>query len=377
MKGDICTLDRQLRGQLRKARYIDGAAATVRHYLPRKLGGRGRPLLEELYFNTILGLVSYLGQPVDEFGKMLRQCLLAFDRPGHRHQTVIGKARQVFTQLDLTAQFIVDEQGLHPPGDTSGHHRAEYKTHVRNYFQTRTEKTLSSHTVNARYYHLLQDELIDKALAHAWLVDGFLRPQTEGFIAAIQDGKLLIKANSTKATGTCTPRCRLCGQAPETISHIISSCTRHHHSAYKLRHDQALKPVLNGLLETMVMDKQICGERSDPKPEYESGRGRMLWEVMVQPDHRAHRPDMMVYDTEQRIITVVELTESTDCRKYRSLVADLGKAHAPEGWRYELLVIVVGALCTMTVPMTSGLTISWETMQHDAMEAMCRYRHVN
>eukprot|EP00794_Sanderia_malayensis_P004132 gene4132-biopygen2593 len=287
---------------------------------------------------------------------MLWQCLFALEinRPGRRRQTVIGKARQVLAQLDLTAQFLVDDQGLHLRGDNSDQQAPEYKSHVRNYFQTRAEKTLSSHMVHRRYNQLLQDELIEKALAHTWLIDGLLRPQTEGFIAAIQDGTLLIKAHSAKATWTCTPRCRLCRQAPETVTHIISTCNRHHHSAYKLRHDQTLIPVLNELLDTMDMGKQVCRERSDPKPEYVGEKGRILRDVMVEPDRRAYRPDMMVYDNEKRIITVVELTLPHDTHpeiaraeklsKYRSLVADLHN-----------LVIVVGALGTMTVPMTSGI----------------------
>eukprot|EP00794_Sanderia_malayensis_P014585 gene14585-biopygen11680 len=132
------------------------------------------------------------------------------------------------------------------------------------------------------------------------------------------------------------------------------ACNRHHHSAYKLRHDQTLIPVLNELLDTMDMGKQVCRERSDPKPEYVGEKGRILRDVMVEPDRRDYRPDMMVYDNENRIITVVELTLPHDTHpeivraeklsKYRSLVADLHN-----------LVIVVGALGTMTVPMTSGI----------------------
>eukprot|EP00794_Sanderia_malayensis_P021421 gene21421-biopygen13239 len=303
-KGDMCTLDRQIRGQLRNTRYHDGASSTVRLYLPRRLGGRGIPLLEEVYCITILGLVDYLGKCLDGFGEQLWRCMYALetDRPGRRRQTVIGKARHVLSQLGLADDYLVEKQGLQLRRDDPDRKVSEYKAQIKRHFQAKAETELTGHVVHGRFYNLLKDERLERTLPHAWLVDGLLRPQTEGYIIAIQDGALLTKARRQVTTGrVATPRCRLCGEAPETISHIISSCSRHHHSAYKLRHDQALIPVLNALLQALGMGERICGERADPRPEYVCDRGSVLWDVMVQPDRKAYRPDMLVYDQEAKV----------------------------------------------------------------------------
>eukprot|EP00794_Sanderia_malayensis_P010349 gene10349-biopygen8495 len=109
---------------------------------------------------------------------------------------------------------------------------------------------------------------------------------------------ILTKAHRQRAAGAPLPGCRLCGESPEIVSHIISSCPKHHHSAYKVRHDQALIPVLNALLTATGMGEQLCGERCKPKPEYVSHKGRILWDVMVQPDRKAYRRDILVLDQE-------------------------------------------------------------------------------
>eukprot|EP00794_Sanderia_malayensis_P021443 gene21443-biopygen421 len=340
-------------------------AGTMRYYIAAQVWTKGDMCTLD---RQIRGLVDYLGKCLDGFGEQLWRCMYALetDRPGRRRQTVIGKARHVLSQLGLADDYLVEKQGLQLRRDDPDRKVSEYKAQIKRHFQAKAETELTGHVVHGRFYNLLKDERLERTLPHAWLVDGLLRPQTEGYIIAIQDGALLTKARRQVTTGrVATPRCRLCGEAPETISHIISSCSRHHHSAYKLRHDQALIPVLNALLQALGMGERICGERADPRPEYVCDRGSVLWDVMVQPDRKAYRPDMLVYDQEAKVITVVELTVPHDTRleiaraeklsKYRALVADLHKANADEGWRYELAVIVIGALGTMTVPMTADL----------------------
>eukprot|EP00794_Sanderia_malayensis_P010348 gene10348-biopygen8494 len=158
-KGDMCTLNRQIRGQLRKTRFHDGASSTARLYLPRRLGGRGIPLLEEVYCFIILGLVEYLGNCPDEIGERLWRCMYALetDRPGRRRQTVIGKARHVLSQIGLAEHFQVDERGLQLREDDPDRRASEYKAQVKRHFQAKAEADLSSQVVHGRYYNLLKE----------------------------------------------------------------------------------------------------------------------------------------------------------------------------------------------------------------------------
>eukprot|EP00794_Sanderia_malayensis_P009458 gene9458-biopygen7807 len=186
-KGDMCTVDRQIRGQLRKTRYHDGSSSIARLYLPRRLGGRGMPLLEEVYCITILGLVDYLGKCSDEFGERLWRCMYALetDRPGRRRQTVIGKARHVLSQVGLADDFLVDERGLQLRRNAQDRSVTEYKAQIKRHFQAKAETELSSHVVHGRFRNLIKDERLEKSLPHAWLVDGLLRLLEEEFNAGL------------------------------------------------------------------------------------------------------------------------------------------------------------------------------------------------
>jgi hypothetical protein len=66
-----------------------------------------------------------------------------------------------------------------------------------------------------------------------------VRPETEGFIFAIQDRVINTRNYKKHICGlqSIIDKCRICGTEGETIEHIISSCTVLAQSEYKKRHD--------------------------------------------------------------------------------------------------------------------------------------------
>ena len=69
-----------------------------------------------------------------------------------------------------------------------------------------------------------------------WLRNGFLKKETEGLILAAQEQAL--RTSSIKYSIDKTPLCRLCGDATETVRHIVSGCKKLALREYRKRHDK-------------------------------------------------------------------------------------------------------------------------------------------
>ena len=73
-----------------------------------------------------------------------------------------------------------------------------------------------------------------------WLKHGYLKKETEGLIIAAQDQT--IRTNWIKRLidkQDISQKCRICGDANETVSHIVAGCKLMTHKDYKIsRHDK-------------------------------------------------------------------------------------------------------------------------------------------
>ena len=68
--------------------------------------------------------------------------------------------------------------------------------------------------------------------------EGKLKRETEALIVAAQDQAIhtnYVKASIDKSQAD--PKCRICKQGNETISHIVSACLKLAQKDYKRRHD--------------------------------------------------------------------------------------------------------------------------------------------
>ena len=72
----------------------------------------------------------------------------------------------------------------------------------------------------------------------SWLLNGNVKKEMEATVLAAQEQALstnAIKANIFRML--CSPKCRLCGCADETVDHLVSSCSYLVQREYKGRHD--------------------------------------------------------------------------------------------------------------------------------------------
>ena len=77
-----------------------------------------------------------------------------------------------------------------------------------------------------------------------WLRKGNLKGETESFLIAAQNNT--IRTNHNKAridTTQQNSKCKLCSDRDETITHIISKCSKLAQKEYKSRHDSVGKGI--------------------------------------------------------------------------------------------------------------------------------------
>ena len=78
----------------------------------------------------------------------------------------------------------------------------------------------------------------------SWLKQGSLKRETEALITAAQDQA--IRTNYIKATidkSQIDAKCRMCRDRDETVSHIVSSCSKFAQKEYKKRHDNVVRAI--------------------------------------------------------------------------------------------------------------------------------------
>ena len=77
------------------------------------------------------------------------------------------------------------------------------------------------------------------SLSFYWLKYSRLKMQTEAQVVAAQDQALAVRAVQNRIYGLAVPsNCRVCGEVPEYVDHLLSSCTPLAATMYMQRHDR-------------------------------------------------------------------------------------------------------------------------------------------
>ena len=165
----------------------------ARLYLPRKEGGRGLIAIEECVRRESESLHGYLKE-----------------------------STKWMLQAALKEIVIVEEESL------QDYEKRRKDEKVKNW----KEKAL-----HGAFVQQISDEAGEESWR--WLRNGFLKKETEGLILAAQE--LALRTNSIKYSidkTSVTPLCRLCGDATETVRHIVSGCKKLAQREYRKRHDK-------------------------------------------------------------------------------------------------------------------------------------------
>ena len=119
--------------------------------------------------------------------------------------------------------------------------------------------------------------------------------------------------NKTRTNPSEDTLCRLCGEAVESLEHVLAGCLALAQSKYLARHNAALKV----LFFEMLRDLQLCEgvppwySPVAPKPLYESPDAQAFWDIPMFAEHnhvRSNRVDVRVIDHKQKRIYAIEVS---------------------------------------------------------------------
>lgn len=316
---DLERINRLVRTELSKFRKHHPGSAVERINLPRKDGGRG-----------IIDVVASCKQQIDHLRKYFRST------NNDIHRAVV-KVDNNLTTLNLNA-------------DNHDH------LSVKNREQSLRE--WGSKALHGRFYNELQRETVDKQASVQWLVDGYLFPETEGFMISIQDQvtatlsyrKFIMKENITSVS------CRKCKMESETIEHILSACQLLAGTKYVERHDRVATIVYLELLKNYSFEVETNTRyyQYKPAPVVEHTRARVYWNKGIITDKTIphNKPDITVIDKQHNNAFLIDISIPNNHnmdRKHREKVEKYTelKREIKDMWRLNEVKIVPIILTSM------------------------------
>ena len=160
---------------------------------------------------------------------------------------------------------------------------------------------------------------------------------TEVQIIAAQDQALSVRAIKHHIYGMSVPAtCRLCGDAPEYIDHLLSVCLSIVATMYKQRHDSVAKIIHWALSKQFGLVVPTHYWNHVPQSVSENSHGKLSRDFNVYTDHvlSARRPDIVVMNKKETSAQIIDVAIPADCdvtskeaekvgKKYRDLSIEL------------------------------------------------------
>ncbi|XP_044759165.1 uncharacterized protein LOC123316918 [Coccinella septempunctata] len=322
---ELRSLDREVRSILTKYGVHHPHSSTLRLYLPRHRGGRGLLSLEDIHWKSVSDL---------------RQHFLKQSSP------LFGAIREA--DVGLSALKLSEP---------------EYQ--VPTYCVEERIEEWSAKALHGRYPSHLGSEEVDGVESLTYLRAGYLFPETEGRILAIQDQVVPTRMYMKHIAGQDIPsdRCRKCSQAAESIQHVTSSCPilaprdylERHNAMGKIYHQQIA-------LKLGLLGEEVQQHLYKPKTLLENERYKLYWDVTLVTDRGvAHnRPDVALFDKQEQTCLLLDFTVPADdnlaraysekISKYSDLAYQLRDVHNLKAISILPLIISVNGLVEKHLP---------------------------
>lgn len=295
---DLNGLDRLTRRLLTKFRCLHTNSSIKRLYLPRKEGGRGLVNIYQLCRNQ-----------------------------------EVQMRNQLISSEDRLMKLVVQADDGYTPLNLSKNDMAFSVTTTQEDINTWQEKSM-----HGKFPNLLQEQYVDKASSLQWLSDGYVYPETEGFIIAIQDRVIRTKNYEKHCLGmNVVDKCRKCGSVGETIEHVIAGCSSLSESAYLGRHNQLAKIVHQqiALKHRLISTDTPPYYKYNPAPVLEATNVTLYWDRPMITDKTVdhNRPDIVLIDKEQNTATLIDIAVP--------LTQNIAKTEIQKGTKYENLAMEI------------------------------------
>ena len=143
----------------------------------------------------------------------------------------------------------------------------------------------------------------DKEKSWLWLRKCDLKIPSEALICSAQEQ--IIRTNYVKYhvdKSVDSPFCRMLGETGETISHIVSECSKLAPREYKRRHDSVARMVHQKLCEKLNLKKSEKWYLHNPQTIRENFNHKLIWDMNIQRGNviMERRPDIILNKMEKK-----------------------------------------------------------------------------
>ena len=312
-------------------------SAVERLYLPRSGGGRGLVNVENLYNRRLVVLAHHLCSSSDSLVKLCHK----LDNNLPPRCSVILRANTYCSSISINADWKIW------PFST-------LKKELRKCEFSQLMGSLLAKPLHGKFQSLLDSEEIDASLSTCWLRQ-HLHSESESTVCAIQDQVISTRVYESKIMGksVATLSCRICGQAEETIIHLLCACSALASSVYLYRHNlvaQVLHWHLSRVYSLPLSSKSWYNHT--PMPVCENSAAKLLWDfgLVTGNHHSSNRPDIVLFDFRKSSIQCFEVScpadtnviskEMEKVQKYQPLVSDLRQLYS--SMSVETVPVVIG-----------------------------------
>ena len=276
-------------------------------YINRKEGGRGLKSVRILFESRVIALRQHLTQATS------RSNILKFVYESEQNN-ILRIGSELFINSNLKNDFkertkIISQKLIQKEQDRLTTDYINKKMH--GYFPQK----------------MMSDENIDIKLSKTRAVNKTISSHFEGYLNAIHDQKVPTKflinkrQRNSGQEPTCNTKCRLWKNKVEDANHIISFCSEISIRFYlPIRHDIVTKTILKVMILKENPDDKFRHQR-DPEYAYKVINTEYWWNIPVQTATKVphNKPDLVIWDQEKKICTIVEVSCPTDVNISRKI----------------------------------------------------------
>ena len=106
-----------------------------------------------------------------------------------------------------------------------------------------------------------------------------------------------------------SPLCRMCNEKSESVSHLVSECSKLAKRKYKRRHDNVARIIHWEMCRLYELDRADKWFEHQPSSVLETNRTKVLWDFNIQYDHiiEARRPDIVIVAKEEKVCKIIDI----------------------------------------------------------------------
>ncbi|XP_044757776.1 uncharacterized protein LOC123315935 [Coccinella septempunctata] len=287
---ELQALDTKIRTILTKYGVHHPHSSVARLYLQRHLGGRGMLNLETTHDKSVLKLREYFMKQNSPFVRTLRS-------------VDVGCSPLRLSDSDFT-QPIRTQQNL----------QEEWKAKV----------------LHGRYPNNLENNNVNKKESLTYLKAGYLFPETEGRLLAIQDQVVPTRSYLKNIAGQqlTSDLCRKCKQGREHIQHVTSGCSILAPREYTDRHNQMAKVYHQAMaLKLKLIKTKRKNHLYLPENVLENEEFKLYWDTTMVTDRPVanNRPDIVLLNKREKSCVIIDITVPSDDNISRAYTEKLTK----------------------------------------------------